>query len=309
MTNRLKKLIRFDWAIKNILRSKSNFVIIEGFLSELLKETIKIIRLLECESNQETENDKFNRVDLLVENSSGELIIIEVQNTSELDYLHRLLYGSSKAISENMNLGEPYSSIKKVISVSIVYFDLDYGDDYVYTSKTTFEGLHKKDKLELSNEQKKLFGDIKVEKIFPEYYILKVNKFDKKTKDTLDEWIYFLKYEEIKDSFKAKGLKEAREKLNILKLPKKEQQKYQRYLENLSYQASIAQTINFEIEQERENLMKEMDQKLDEELNKRLNEAEKNKQIKMAKKMKDSREPIEKIIEYTELTKKEIDTL
>jgi len=228
MTNRLKKLIRFDWAIKNILRSKSNFVILEGFLSELLRETIKINKLLESEANQETETDKFNRVDLLVENSKGELIIIEVQNTSELDYLHRLLYGSSKAISENMNLGEPYSNIKKVISVSIVYFDLGHGDDYVYKGRTTFEGIHKKDKLELSTEQKKLFGDIQVEKIFPEYYLLKVNKFDKKTKDTLDEWIYFLKYEEIKDNFKAKGLKEAKEKLDVLKLPKKDQQKYQK---------------------------------------------------------------------------------
>ena len=74
----------------------------------------------------------------MVENSKGELIIIEVQNTSELDYLHRLLYGSSKAISENMNLGEPYSSIKKVISISIVYFDLGHGDDYVYKGQTTF---------------------------------------------------------------------------------------------------------------------------------------------------------------------------
>lgn len=290
-----KKLIRFDWAIKNILRSKSNFVILEGFLSELLKENIKINKLLESESNQETESDKFNRVDLLVENSNGELIIIiEVQNTSELDYLHRLLYGSSKAISENMNLGEPYSSIKKVISISIVYFDLGHGDDYVYKGKTSFEGLHKKDKLELSNEQKKLFGDIKVEKIFPEYYLLKVNKFDKKTKDTLDEWIYFLKYEEIKDNFKAKGLKEAKEKLNVLKLPKKEQLKYQRYLENLSYQASIAQTISFEIEQEREKI------RLD---------AEKNKQNQIAKKLKDKKMSIDEISEITGLSKEEISNL
>jgi predicted transposase/invertase (TIGR01784 family) len=279
---KLNKLIRFDWAIKNILRNKSNFGILEGFLSELLKENIKINKLLESESNQETETDKFNRVDLLVENSKGELIIIEVQNTTELDYLHRLLYGSSKVISENLNLGEAYSNIKKVISISIVYFDLGHGEDYVYKGKTTFEGIHKKDKLELSKDQKILFGEIKVEQIFPEYYLLKVNKFDKKTKDTLDEWIYFLKYEEIKDNFKAKGLKEAKEKLDILKLPIKEQQKYQRYLENLSYQASMAQSLNVEAY-------------------KKIN--------RIAKKMKERGEPIEKIMEYTELSKEEIDKL
>jgi len=34
----VQKLIRFDWAIKNILRQKVNFAILEGFLSELLQD-------------------------------------------------------------------------------------------------------------------------------------------------------------------------------------------------------------------------------------------------------------------------------
>ena len=36
-----KHLIQFDWAIKTILRNKANFLIIEGFLSELLKTDVK----------------------------------------------------------------------------------------------------------------------------------------------------------------------------------------------------------------------------------------------------------------------------
>ena len=65
----LRKHVRFDWAAKNMLRDKKNFGILEGFLSELLKEDIKIEGILESESNQETESSKFNRVDLLAENS------------------------------------------------------------------------------------------------------------------------------------------------------------------------------------------------------------------------------------------------
>ena len=53
-----KKLIRFDWAIKRILRNKVNFVVLEGFLSELLFDNIKIEYILESESNQETEEEK-----------------------------------------------------------------------------------------------------------------------------------------------------------------------------------------------------------------------------------------------------------
>ena len=41
-----QKHIRFDWAIKRLLRQKSNFGILEGFLSELLNFDVKIPRKL-----------------------------------------------------------------------------------------------------------------------------------------------------------------------------------------------------------------------------------------------------------------------
>ncbi len=71
-----KKLIRFDWAVKKLLRNKANFVVLEGFLSELLFDDIKIQKILESESNQDTENDKYNRVDILTQNSKNELYFI-----------------------------------------------------------------------------------------------------------------------------------------------------------------------------------------------------------------------------------------
>jgi hypothetical protein len=48
-----RKLVSFDWAIKRILRSKVNFEVLEGFLSELLYDDIKILEVLESESNQD----------------------------------------------------------------------------------------------------------------------------------------------------------------------------------------------------------------------------------------------------------------
>ena len=204
-----KKLIRFDWAIKRLLRNKANFVVLEGFLSELLFDNIKIEQILESEANKETEDDKFNRVDILTQNSKNELIIIEIQSCYEIDYFHRMAYGVSKSISENLKLGQSYSEIKKVISINIVYFDLGQGQDYIYKGKTDFIGLHQKDLLGLSEKQKSTFLKEDVSNIFPEYYLLKVNQFNGNAKDTLDEWVYFLKNSEVKDDFKAKGLKEA----------------------------------------------------------------------------------------------------
>lgn len=58
------KYIRFDWAAKRLLRNKVNFGVLEGFLTVLLGEDIHIIEILESESNQQTPEDKFNRVDI-----------------------------------------------------------------------------------------------------------------------------------------------------------------------------------------------------------------------------------------------------
>ena len=234
-----RKLITFDWAIKRLLRSKANFGILEGFLTELLKEDITILDILESEGNQEKNQDKFNRVDLKVRNSKDEIIIIEIQYDREYDYLQRIFYGVSKTAIEYMEEGDAYSTITKVISINILYFDLGKGTDYIYKGTTKFIGLHQHDQLELTNKQKELFKKDTIDSLFPEYYLIKINRFNDIAKDTLDEWIYFLKNEEIKESFTAKGLQEAQEKLSVMKLPEEEQKAYEHYKEDLHYQASM----------------------------------------------------------------------
>ena len=145
-----RKLITFDWAIKRLLRSKANFGILEGFLTELLKENITILDVLESEGNKEDIKDKFNRVDLKVRNSNDEIIIIEIQYDREYDYLQRIFYGVSKTAIEYMAEGQAYSNITKVISINILYFDLGKGTDYIYKGSTRFIGLHQHDRLELT---------------------------------------------------------------------------------------------------------------------------------------------------------------
>ena len=98
-----RNLIRFDWAIKRLLRNKADFTVLEGFLAELLKEDVFIESILESESNQRIDLDKFNRVDILVKNSKDELVIIEIQNQNEYDYFHRMAYGASKVLTSRLD--------------------------------------------------------------------------------------------------------------------------------------------------------------------------------------------------------------
>ena len=101
--------IRFDWAMKRLLRNKANFSVLEGLLTTLLGENITIRDLLESESNQEEEFDKYNRVDMLAVNSRGELILIEVQNNNEYAYFQRMLFGTSKLVTQYINRGKRYA--------------------------------------------------------------------------------------------------------------------------------------------------------------------------------------------------------
>lgn len=228
--------------MKRLLRSKANFEILEGFLSELLNEEIVILEILESESNKESTADKFNRVDLKVKNSSGEIIIIEIQYEREFDYLQRMLYGTSRAITEHQKESEPFSRLVKVISVNILYFDLGHGSDYIYRGTTTFTGLHDNGRLELSSKQQKLYSKEQIYHLFPEYYLIRINNFNDIATTTLDEWIYFLKNEEIKDEFKAKGLKKAKKVFSLLTLPEKDRLAYARYQDDLRYQASLIES-------------------------------------------------------------------
>jgi predicted transposase/invertase (TIGR01784 family) len=238
-----KQLIRFDWAMKRLLRDKANYVVLEGFLTVLLKDEIKIKSILSSQSNQEDDDDKYNDVDILIENSKGELVIIEVQNTKQHDYFHRILFGAAKVITEYIGEGEPYDQVKKVISVTIAYFDLGQGQDYVYHGTTNFKGLHNGDILTLSTKQKELYNKVSVFEIYPDFWIIKAGMFDEKQiNDKLDEWIYFFKTGMVQDEFSAPGLEEAKKKLDKMQLSEEERKQYDEYIERLRKLASQNKT-------------------------------------------------------------------
>jgi predicted transposase/invertase (TIGR01784 family) len=282
-----RNLIRFDWAIKRLLRNKASYAVLEGFLSELLKEDVEIQSILESESNQQYENDKYNRVDMLVKNSKGELIIIEIQNQSEYDYFHRMAYGASKVLTEYISVGEPYSAIKKVYSVNVVYFDLGQGVDYVYHGKTDFFGIHNSDKLQLSEKQKELLGKIEPFQIFPEYFVIKVNQFNDVAKNTLDEWIYYFKNNEIREEFTAKGISQAKELWRVDKLTPEEKLSYADHIKNLRNEASRLWTLKIDAE----------------------DRVRKDEKTQIAKGMKNEKIHLEIIVKLTGLTKEEIESL
>jgi len=243
-----RKLVRFDWAIKTILRDKANFDVLEGFLSALLREDIEVVELLESESQQETEYQKFSHADFMVKDSSGRLTVTEIQNITESDYMEHLLFGTSKVIVDNLKFGEPYRKIAKVISVSILYFNTGPGDDYVYYGSTRTTGLHTGNPLNIRKRVDSPDGgftlkEADVEKeVFPEYYMIHTERFGDEIESDLDEWIYMLKNESVPDSFTSRNIDKAREKLSVLKMKDPERKRYERYLMSVPVEKDIIET-------------------------------------------------------------------
>ncbi len=292
-----QKVVRFDWAIKTILRDKANFDVLEGFLSALLDEPIQVLQILESESNQEAAELKYNRVDILVLDQTERRVIIEVQNERESDYLQRLLFGTCKVVVDNQPLGSRYKDVAKVISISIMYFNFGRGRDYVYYGGTEFIGRQTGEVL----SYRQLVGNgaggsrwqtVNIGRdIFPEYYLIQVERFEDVIQTPLDEWIYMLKHAEIPDEFNADNIDRAREKLSLLKMDNAERRAYEKFIDNWVRDQDVLETA------------------VNEGIKKGRKEGRKEEQRNMARRMKAKGYDVAEIIEMTGLSFEEIEQL
>ncbi|MCI5124137.1 MAG: hypothetical protein D3925_06575 [Candidatus Electrothrix sp. AR5] len=238
-----RKLVCFGWALNNLLHKKEHFEILEGFLSELLKEDIHILNVLDSDDNGEIRRF-FNHLNLCMKNEQGETIIIRVHCDTQYDYLHKIFRAGSGRIIEDSSDEISCPESKKVVSVNILmYFDPEEGSDYVYRSDTTaFIGTHNRDLLHLPEDELRLYRQEDTHSSLPECYLIRTERFDDIIKDPLDEWIYFLKNREIRNDFSAKGIQKAKQELDIMKLSDEEHRPYARYQDDLHYQASMVES-------------------------------------------------------------------
>lgn len=240
------RYIRFDWAIKRLLRQKANFDVLDGFLTVFLNQKVKVIEILESESNQQDATDKFNRVDIKAKDEKGDIIIVEVQNTTELYYLERILYGVAKAITEHIDLGNSYKEVKKIYSISILYFDLGKGSDYLYVGQNNFVGVHTKDQLQVNAKERGTIVKKSPSDIFPEYILVRVNEFNKVAVTPLEEWIEYLKNGEIRPDTQAPGLQEARKKLQYYSMNDADRLAYDKHIDSVMIQNDVLESARDE---------------------------------------------------------------
>lgn len=238
--------VKFDYAMKTLLRNKANYDVLEGFIEVFLGKKCKILNILESESNQESEEDKYNRVDIKAVDDKGEIFIVEVQTTRYTYYMERILFGVSKAVVEQIENGDDYGKIKKVYSISIIYYDFGIGEDFIYEGRTSFVGVNKNDKLKISRKEDLTLeeiekGDSRQFKytnlepgdIMPVYYLIRVNQYRESVRNAMTEWMDFLKNNSIRPDTQVPGLNTAKEKLEFDRMSPEEKARYLRHQESL----------------------------------------------------------------------------
>ena len=298
MTEPRDRYIRFDWAILHQLHQKANFGVLEGFLTVFLNEPIKIVEILENEGNVLAE-DKFYRVEIKAKNSNGEDILVEIQNITRLCYQERIFYGVDKAFTEHINLGNTYKEVKKVYSISILYFDLGKGSDYIYVGQNNFIGLHTQDQLIISTKEKDTIVRKSPAEIFPTYMLVRVNEFNKVAKSPLEEWVDYLKNGVINPDTKAPGLQEAREKLKYYSMSNAERHAYDEHVNAIMIQNDVLGNARLEGHAEGRAEGREEGRA----------EGKTEEKNAIALKMRQAGLPIEQIMQFTGLSEENIKSL
>src|ERR1700678_4295560 len=121
-----KPLISFDYAIKYLLKDKGDYEIVEGFISALLKsqgyKDIKIVALLDTESNKEDKKSRRSLADLIVEDEEHHKYIIEIERNLQHSFIHKACFNTSRLIVDNLAERIDFTEIVKVFHISILYF-------------------------------------------------------------------------------------------------------------------------------------------------------------------------------------------
>ncbi|MEW9810145.1 MAG: Rpn family recombination-promoting nuclease/putative transposase (plasmid) [Candidatus Symbiodolus clandestinus] len=228
-----KTLVSFDFAIKYLLKHKSDYDIVENFISTLLAtegyKPVKITALLDGESNKEDVKFKKSIADLIVQDEQGTQYIIEIDRSYTNLFLHKACFNSCRLIVDNICSNQDYSLIKKIFHINLLYFPLSHLTSPLCHGKTIFHeiDLEHPQQRQLTDKGGRLFNAYN---IFPEYFIISIPLFNDVIKQEIDEWLYLMKHSEVKQEFSSPLMKKVAERLNVLKMNQQERIHYQAYV-------------------------------------------------------------------------------
>ena len=286
---------KVDFVFKKLFGSENHQEILIAFLNSIFgnkgtEEEIVDISIENPEINKNWEGDKLSRLDIKATTSNDSRVNIEIQLKNQFNMKRRTLYYWSKLYESQMKSSDPYQELERAVTINIVDFiyleDNDrYHNAYVLKEKETneiltdLEEIHFVELPKLDEDEFESVEDIE----------------DKSRGDDLVPWALFLKnpQSEVMKMLEERieELKEAAERLEVLSHDEETREIYE------SRQKAIHDQIT--------NLQ-ETAKKAKKEGKK---EGKNEEKMKVAKKMLEEGESIEKIKKFTDLNAEEINDL
>lgn len=286
MNKNLKEIGPLDDVIfKNLFGKPGNERLLEGLIKAFLDINLKVERVIEDDTISGVyANTKKFKIDVFAELEDGSKIDVEVQNYNDSNLRDRIPAYPSRMYSNDFEVGDEYRKANKVISLWIfkdVFSELKKEKEYI--SQWQWKNSTQKvltDKLEIDIVE---LGKIKK--------LMEVGKISKRSK--VGMWTrILLNPEEIGEE--EMDEKEYRETI----------EKYHEIIRN----EGLLDRAFREKMKKRERYWQLKDAR-DEGKEEGIEEGRREQQIEMAKKMLEKNKPIEEIMEFTELTKEEIENI
>ncbi len=280
-----------DYGFKRLFGEEPNKDLLLDFLNELLKDQEGKITELSYLPNEKlpiSVGDRRAIFDIYCTNEKGEQFIVEMQKAEQKFFKDRTIFYSTFPIQEQARNKDRFwdFELKAVYTIGILDFVFEESepDKYRHDVKLT------------EQETKKVFYD-KLNYIYLE--MPKFNKTEKELETRFDKWMFVLrnlpKLERIPVELKEKIFLKLFETAEIAKLDPNEYKKYEASVNAYRDILNIKNTA-FEKGIEKGKIEGKIEGKVE-------------GKIEIAKEMIKDNEPIEKIMKYTGLTKKEINGL
>jgi predicted transposase/invertase (TIGR01784 family) len=239
-----KPLISFDYAIKYLLKDKGDYEIVEGFISSLLKsqgyKDVKIVALLDAESNKEDTLNKRSLADLIVEDEEHRKYIIEIERNIQEAFVHKACFNTSRLIVDNLAQGTDYTKILKIFHISILYFPV--GNEPIHHGQTIISGVETKERLTVHIKNPDTNVVVDVSDILPEYFFISVPLFNGRLEKEIDDWLYVMKHDDVPENFHSPYMQKVADKLSILKMTPEERNSYYAYMKQIYTDRDSLQT-------------------------------------------------------------------
>lgn len=277
-----------DFGFKKLFGTEPNKDLLIDFLNQILpeKHQIEDLTYLKNEQLGQLDNDRKAIFDLYCVGKSGERFIVEVQKAKQNYFKDRSIYYSSFPIKDQAKKGNWDYRLQPVYTVGILDFIFD-------DHKNEEELLHV---IELKNQRCEVFYE-KLKFIYIE--LPKFKKGQDELENHFDKWLYLFRHLSELQDLPSKLQERIFQKLfAAAEIARFSPEELEAYEESLKYYRDIKNVVDTSKEEGRVEGREEG----------RV-EGREEKSYEFARKMKLNNEPVEKIMEYTGLSREAIEAL